>query len=76
MIMNKLVLTSKAVAEAAEGVILVKVDGDKRKDLAEQYKIVGYPNAVILDANGKEIGRAGGYKGVKEMAELLTKLKK
>jgi thiol-disulfide isomerase/thioredoxin len=76
MIMNKLVFTSKAVAEAAEGVILVKVDGDKRKDLAEKYKIVGYPNAVILDANGKEIGRAGGYKGVKEMAELLTKLKK
>ena len=51
------------------------VDGDKRKDLTEEYKVDSYPTGVMLDAKGQEIGRTNGYQGVKAMSEFLRKQK-
>lgn len=75
-IMSKLVFTAKDVAAAADGVVCVKVDGDKRKDLVEKYKVTGYPTGILLDPDGKEVGRYSGYQGVKAMADKLKTLKK
>lgn len=70
-VMNKLVYTSAPVVAAAKGVIAVKVDGDEHRDLVKQYAVSGYPTIVLLDAEGKEIRRAVGYRSVLEMVELL-----
>lgn len=64
------------MADAADGVVCIKLDGDKEKELVKQYKVEGYPTLIMLDADGKEVGRLVGYKGVKEMTAALKKLKK
>ncbi len=74
--MTALVFTAKDVAAAADGVVCVKVDGDDQKELVKKYKVEAYPTGVLLDADGKEISRFVGYRGVKAMTEELKKLKK
>ncbi len=74
--MTSLVFTAKDVADAADGVVCVKVDGDEQKELVKQYKVEAYPTGVLLDATGQEISRFVGYRGVKAMTEELKKLKK
>lgn len=75
-LMSALVFTAKDVAEAADGIECVTVDGDKRKDLTQKYKVSGYPTGVMLDATGQEIGRTIGYQGVKATSEFFRKHKK
>jgi thiol-disulfide isomerase/thioredoxin len=69
--MAELVFTAKDVADAAGGVTCVVVDGDQRKDLAEEYKVKGYPTGILLDAEGKEIARYDGYQSVKQMSAFF-----
>lgn len=40
----------------------IKVDGDRRRDLVRSYRVEGYPTAVFLDANGREVHRIVGYR--------------
>lgn len=75
-VMSTLVFTARDVAEAADGVVCVVLDGDKEKELVKQYKVEAYPTGVFLDSTGKEVGRFVGYRGVKAMTEELKKLKK
>jgi len=74
-LMASIVFTAKDVADAANGIVCVVVDGDKRKDLTEKYNVGSYPTGVLLDAKGQEIGRTNGYQGVKAMSEFLRKHK-
>jgi protein disulfide-isomerase len=47
------------------------------KELQKKYKIQGYPTIVVLNGEGKEIGRLGYMKGgPKAFIEELEKLKK
>lgn len=75
-IMHEIVFTAKDVADAAQDVVCVKVDADKRKDLAQKYGVMGYPTGVFLDADQKENSRFTGYQSVKEMTELFRRVKK
>ena len=74
--MTELVFTAKDVADAAEGITCLIVDGDARKDLTEKHKVKAYPTGVLLDANGEEIARYVGYQSVKETTAFLRKGKK
>ncbi len=69
--MDKLVYTSKAVADAASSIVAVKVDGDEHRDLVKQYGVSAYPTLIVLDATGKETRRAVGYRSIIEVVELL-----
>lgn len=69
--MDQLVYTSKAVVDAAEGTLAVKVDGDEKRELVKQYGVSAYPTLILLDAQGKELRRAVGYRSVSEVVELL-----
>ena len=64
--------TAEFQAYAAKNVVLVELDFPHKKvqaddlkkanaALNQQYKINGYPTLVVLDKNGKEIGRQVGY---------------
>jgi protein disulfide-isomerase len=75
-------------AYAAKNVVLVELDypekkvqtGDLKKAnalLKDKYKIDGYPTLVVLDKDGKEIGRQVGYSegGPKVFIAKLEKFK-
>jgi len=57
-----------AVAERLAGVITVRVDaedetmknGYRGVELAQRYRVMGYPTIVFLDSSGREISRQGG----------------
>jgi protein disulfide-isomerase len=74
---------------AAKNVVLVEVDFPSKKAqtaelkkankaLEEKYKVDGFPTLVVLDKNGKEIGRQVGYAkgGPKAFIEKLEGFKK
>lgn len=48
-----------------------RIDGDVDKALAERFRVEGYPTIVVLDATGKELGRAVGYQSSKDLLALL-----
>ena len=57
-------------------------DADEKKrneELAEQFKIEGFPTVMVLDSTGKELGRVVGFDGKadwnKELAGILAKAK-
>ena len=86
---DKEVLSSPEFKEyAATNLVLVVVDFPHNKPqssalkeanhvLGQKYKVDGYPTFVVLDKNGKEIGRQVGYisGGPKAFIEELEKFK-
>ncbi|MCB0824774.1 MAG: thioredoxin family protein [Armatimonadetes bacterium] len=71
--MDELVYTAQDVVNAASGIVCVKVDGDERRDLTEKFNVGAYPTMILLDENGKEIGREVGYRSVNQMVAFLKK---
>ena len=66
--------TDEFAKYASANLVLVDVDFPNKKQLPadlkkanealkNKYKIEGYPTLVVLDATGKELGRAVGYGG-------------
>lgn len=51
--------------------VAVKVDVDSRPDFEERYEAFGWPATVILDADGKELGKFKGYLAPERFAEIL-----
>jgi thioredoxin-related protein len=70
---------------AAKNLVLLELDFpiDKKKvsketkaqndTLSKEYKITGYPTIIVLDKNGKEVGREVGYLG-ESPAEYIKKI--
>lgn len=73
--MDQLVFTAKDVADAAQGIVSIKADGDARKDLTEKHKVKAYPTGILFSADGKELARYVGYQSVKEMTAFFKKVK-
>ena len=76
-------------AFASQNLVLVEVDFPMKKkqndelkrrnaELEKRFKVEGYPQLVILDSEGKELGQIDGYdgKGPKGLIEKIAKLKK
>jgi len=87
---NKEVLSTTEFKQyAAKNLVLVEVDFPTRKKLApeltkanaalkDKYKIDGYPTFVVLNAEGREVGRQIGYAegGPKSFVAKLEGFKK
>lgn len=69
--MEQLVYTAKDVVEAARDLVPVVLDGDEQRALVQRYAITAYPTMLLLDADGKELRRAVGYRGVAAMVAFL-----
>jgi len=87
--LKKEVFKTKEFADyAGKNLVLVEVDFPQRKKqsaeqkkaneaLSEKFKIDGYPTVVVLDSEGKEIGRLGYDEGgPKPFIVQLEKLRK
>ena len=62
LLMERNVFTLDSVADFYNrNFINVKLHFGKLKDLAEKYKIVGYPSYLFLNGEGKLVYKAGGY---------------
>jgi thioredoxin-related protein len=64
--------TLSAIAETA---VLVKVDGEGRRDLARLYLIRGYPTTWLIDERGSRIGQIPGYISRKDFQSVISYLK-
>ena len=71
--MDRWVYTAKDVVAAAKGIVCIKVDGDKRKDLKEAKKVSAFPTGILYDAAGEEVARFTGYRTVKQMVDFFAK---
>ena len=80
------VLDSTPFKEFADkNLVLLELDfpKDKKKvsketqkqnaEMSKEYKITGYPTIIVLDKNGKEVGREVGYGG-ESPAEYIKKI--
>ena len=73
-LMDRWVYTAKDVAEAAEGIVCIKVDGDERKDLKDGHGVSSFPTGILFGADGVELARFAGYRSVVEMAAFFRML--
>jgi hypothetical protein len=74
-LMTSFVFTAKAVAEAADGLTCIVIDGDARKDLTEKHSVEAYPTGILVGPDGREIARYVGYQSVRETTAFLKKRK-
>ncbi len=72
---------------ATSHVVLLEVDYPRLKRqsadvraqndrLKEQFAVEGYPTVVVMNSEGKEVGRVVGYDGEREWAEELLRIVK
>jgi len=68
--------TDVEVRKLAQSFVCVKVNGEQRRDLVEQYGVSGYPTIVFLNSKLMEVKRVGGYQPptrfVSSMQEALN----
>jgi thiol-disulfide isomerase/thioredoxin len=64
---------AEVVSVLREGFVGVKLDGDIEKALVQRFGVKGYPTMLVLDGSGKEVSRADGYLGSKQVLELLAR---
>ena len=70
--MDEWIWTDADVAAAlSDGFVGLKLDGDIEKALVKRYTVAGYPTMLVVDAAGKEVWRAVGYRSSKEMLDLF-----
>ena len=65
--------SNRRSADAANGLTCIVTDGDARNDLTEKHAVNAYPTGILLDADGREIARYVGYRGVKETTAFLKR---
>jgi thiol-disulfide isomerase/thioredoxin len=55
---------------AGRGYPIKAIDGDKNQDLAQRYKVTGYPTFVVVDDEGNELARSAGLQPAAELASM------
>jgi thioredoxin-related protein len=74
--MDKEVLLDPEIAELLKKyTVFVRVDVDKRPDLAEAYNLRGFPTTWLLQPSGKRIGQAPGFLPKKEFRKIIAYLR-
>ena len=65
------------VAEAARGLVAVRVNAEKEGEkVAQRYDVQGYPTVLFVDGSGSVVKRIDGYVDAAEMLRILKALPK
>lgn len=70
--MDRWVYTAQEVVLATRGIVCIKVDGDKRKDLKDAHSVSAFPTGILFRPNGEEIARFTGYRGVAALCAFFA----
>ena len=62
---------AKVAAKLAANFVTVKVDGEKRKDLASRYQVFAYPTFWVLDSGGGKLNQRIGYMPPEEFGAYM-----
>jgi thioredoxin-like negative regulator of GroEL len=73
-VMEKEVYSDAQFTEAAQRFMPVRIDFDKRTELARKYNVTELPTLVFTDSYGGELFRYHGFMDVKPLSELLLSL--
>lgn len=65
-------LTDPKVMTAAGQFLWVKIDIDKEHELAARYGVEGVPVTVVLDKQGRVLGKSAGYMPPAKFVDFLT----
>ena len=65
--------TNADVIRASQKFVMVKVDAEKRADLAQKFKVDGYPTLVWLDNSGNVLNSSPGYGGIEMLQNDMKK---
>ncbi len=71
LLMDRSVLGSAGVRSALADFVPVRVDVDKRPDLAARFSVLATPTYAVLDAQGRLIAKREGYQPVETFVTFL-----
>jgi thiol:disulfide interchange protein len=75
--MERNVLGTAQVRESlTEGIIGVKVDSDRRRDLMKRFGVSVLPTDLVIAPDGKVLLRQAGYTDAKSYSELIRRFRK
>lgn len=63
--------TDASVIDTSRSFVMVKVDAEKRTDLAQKFKVDGYPTILWMDADEKVLDSSPGYGGVEMLQNSM-----
>ncbi|RMG10143.1 MAG: thioredoxin [Planctomycetota bacterium] len=69
--MKKESFPSPEVATAIERFVLLEVDTDEHPEVAQHFGVRGIPDLRILDADGRELRRAIGFRSPAQLRDFL-----
>ena len=61
-VLDKETYTDPRIIETAAQMISLKIDAEAEPELAQQYKVTGYPRIVFVSADGTTIDQINGYR--------------
>jgi thioredoxin-related protein len=75
-LMEKETLTERETTALMRQIVLfLRLDGDKRRDLARLYGVRAYPTMWLLDPTGARVGQVPGYVSRPDFHTILSYLK-
>lgn len=70
-LMDKTTYRDEAVLSALEEFVPVKLDADANEAFLERFRVEAFPTVLVLDEDGREIGRRRGYVSAGDLAALM-----
>ncbi len=71
--LDKTVLADPEVIRFSSEFICVRVDAERRRDLAKKHRATGFPTTVFVDHAGRELRRIRGYKPAQQYLEEMKR---
>jgi len=69
--MDKTVYPNQQVINQSKNWVMVKIDGEKRADVAKAYGVTGFPTIVFAESSGKPIEIVPGFAEAPEFTNIM-----
>ncbi len=71
-VLDSATYSDPAVIKFAETIVFAKVNAEVDTNLAKEYAVQGYPTIILMESDGTEIDRIGGYLPPEEFLEEVN----